>query len=384
MKIIKLLRLISLAGLGSFVAASSFAQADNYYYGGLSVGQSRAKIDEARITAGLIGSGMSSATMVRDERSVGYRLFGGYQFNRYFGVEGGYFNLGDFGFTSTTVPAGTLQGRIKLQGVNLDLVGTMPLTDKLSAIARIGAQYAKASDSFSGTGAVAVLNPNPSQRASNYKYGLGLQYAFSPSFLVRAEGERYRINDAVGNRGDVNLYSVSLVFPLGRTPEPAPRAAAPVYVVPPAVYVAPPVEAPVVVAPAPIVVVPELRRVSFSAESLFGFDKSAIRPEGRVALDHFAKDLSGTQYDVISVEGHTDRLGSAAYNQKLSTERADSVKHYLVTAGGIDATKVVASGKGETAPVTKDGECKGNKPTAKLIACLQADRRVDVEVSGKR
>jgi len=47
------LRLISLAGLGSFIAASSFAQADSYYYGGLSVGQSRAKIDEERITAGL-------------------------------------------------------------------------------------------------------------------------------------------------------------------------------------------------------------------------------------------------------------------------------------------------------------------------------------------
>lgn len=383
MKIIKLLRLISLAGLGSFIAASSFAQADSYYYGGLSVGQSRAKIDEERITAGLLGSGLSSATMMRDERSTGYRLFGGYQFNRYFGIEGGYFNLGDFGFTSTTVPTGTLQGQIKLQGVNLDLVGTLPLTEKLSAIARIGAQYANAKDNFSGTGAVAVLNPNPSQHATNYKVGLGLQYAFSPSFLVRAEGERYRINDAVGNHGDVNLYSVSLVFPFGRAPTSAPRAAAPVYVAPPVVY-APPVVAPVVVAAAPVVVVPELRRVSFSAESLFGFDKSAVRPEGRGALDQFAKELSGTQFDVITVEGHTDRLGSTAYNQQLSTERAEAVKNYLVTSGGIDAMKIRASGKGETAPLTKADECKGNKPSAKLIACLQADRRVDVEVSGKR
>lgn len=384
MKIIKLLRLISLAGLGSFIAASSFAQADSYYYGGLSVGQSRAKIDEERITASLIGSGLTSATMVRNERSTGYRLFGGYQFNRYFGAEGGYFNLGDFGFTSTTVPAGTLQGQIKLQGFNLDLVGTMPLTDKLSAIARVGAQYANARDSFSGTGAVAVSNPNPSQRSTNYKVGLGLQYAFSPSLLVRAEGERYRINDAVGNRGDVNLYSVSLVFPFGRTPTSAPRAAAPVYVVPPVVYAAPPVVAPVVVAPAPVVLVPELRRVSFSAESLFGFDKSGVRPEGRAALDQFAKELSGTQFDVITVEGHTDRLGSPAYNQKLSSERAESVKNYLVTSGGINAMKIAAVGKGETVPVTKADECKGSKPSAKLITCLQADRRVDVEVSGKR
>ena len=246
-----------------------------------------------------------------------------------------------------------------------------------------------------------VLNPNPSARSFNPKFGGGLQYEFSPSFLMRAEAERYRINDAVGNRGDVNLYSLSLVFPFGRTPAPAPRmAAAPVYVAPAPVYVAPapapapappPIVAPppppvVVVAPvAPVVLPPVRRRVSFSADSLFTFDKSIVRPEGKVALDKFAQELKGgTQFDVITVEGHTDRLGSTAYNQRLSAQRAEAVKAYLVSSGGVPGPKVSAVGKGESAPVTKAKDCVGSKPTPKLIACLQPDRRVEVEVTGTR
>ena len=385
----KIMRMLGLAGLGTLLAASAFAQEGGYSYGGLSLGQSRAKIDEARITASLLASGLTTTSMVRDESDTGFKLFGGYQFNRNFALEAGYFKLGTFSFASTTLPAGTLNGRIKLQGINLDLVGTLPLTERLSAIARVGAQYASTRDTFSGSGAINVLNPNPSARSVNYKAGAGLQYEISRSMLVRAEAERYRINDAVGNRGGVNLYSVSLVFPFGRTPAAAPRPmAAPAYVAPaPAPVVAAPAPPPVVVAQAPappVVMPPARRRVSFSADSLFTFDKSVVRPEGRSALDKFAQELKGTEFDVITVEGHTDRLGSTAYNQRLSTQRAEAVKTYLVTSGGVAAPKVAAVGKGESAPVTKPEDCKGSKPNPKLIACLQPDRRVEVEVVGTR
>jgi OOP family OmpA-OmpF porin len=325
--------------------------------------------------------------MSRDESDTAYKLFGGYQFNRHFALEGGYFNLGKFGFTSTTTPAGTLSGRIKLQGVNLDVVGTLPLTERFSVIGRVGGQYASARDTFSGTGAVNVLDPNPSKRAFNYKAGAGLQYEVSRSFLVRLEAERYRINDAVGNHGDVNFVSLGLVFPFGRAPVSTPRATpAPAYVEPaPVVAVAP---APVVVAApvAPVVAVapPARRRVSFSADSLFTFDEAIVRPEGRTSLDKFAQELRGTAFDVITVEGHTDRLGSEAYNQRLSARRAEAVKAYLVSAGGIDGAKIAAVGKNESAPVTKPGDCKGSAATAKLLACLQPDRRVEVEVVGTR
>lgn len=376
--------LLRLAGAGSLVAmgASQACAQDAYYYGGASIGQSRAKIDEPRITATLLNSGLATTSMSRDERDTAYKLFGGYQFNRNVGIEAGYFNLGKFWFSSTTVPAGTLNGQIKLQGVNLDLVGTLPLTQSLSVIGRIGAQYANARDTFSGTGAVSVLNPNPSRRAANYKFGAGLQYEITPSIFVRGEAERYRINDAVGNHGDVNLFSVSLVIPFGRAPTTPTRSAPAAYVAPALAPVAAAVAPPAPPPPAPVAVQP--RRVRFAADSLFTFDQSTLKPEGRAALDRFAKELDGTRFEVINVEGHTDRLGSEAYNLALSQRRSKTVADYLVTRGGIEATKISAVGKGESAPVTTPGDCKGSKPTASLIACLQPDRRVEVEVTGTR
>jgi OOP family OmpA-OmpF porin len=384
-----LCRLLALAGFGAATAVTAtgaWAQADSYWYGGLGVGQARANIDEERIAASLLGTGLTLDSIRRDEKDTGYKLFLGYQFSRWLGVEAGYFRLGEFGFNATTTPAGTLDGRIKLHGLNLDLVATMPMTENFSLLARVGAQQARASDRFSGTGAVAVLNPNPSERAVNAKVGVGLQYAFSPGFMIRGEAERYRVNDAVGNRGDVNLLSVSLVFPFGRAPAAAPPRPVAQYVAPPPVVAPPPPPPPVVVAPPPpppAPMAPERRRVSFEADSLFGFDQSTVRPEGRAALDTLAREAQGTRFEVITVEGHTDRLGSTAYNQALSQRRAEVVKAYLVAAG-LDASKVNAVGKGESMPVTAADACKGTRASPALVLCLQPDRRVEVEVTGTR
>jgi OOP family OmpA-OmpF porin len=131
-------------------------------------------------------------------------------------------------------------------------------------------------------------------------------------------------------------------------------------------------------------VVPERRRVTFSAESLFGFDNSTVREEGKTALDGFVKELDSTRYENIVVEGHTDRLGSTAYNQSLSQQRADAVKAYLVSAGRVDPAKVSSVGKSESSPVTKPEDCKGERANTKLIACLQPDRRVEIDVAGTR
>ncbi|OYU98452.1 MAG: hypothetical protein CFE45_16460 [Burkholderiales bacterium PBB5] len=87
---------------------------------------------------------------------------------------------------------------------------------------------------------------------------------------------------------------------------------------------------------------------------------------------------------MIVVEGHADRLGSTAYNQTLSLQRADAVKAYLVTSGGFDPAKVTTAGKGETAPTTKPEDCQASLHQAALRLCLQPDRRVDVEVNGTR
>ncbi len=361
------------------VIASPFAMAANsgWYVGG-NIGQSEATIDDKRITRSLLDIPVTTVSVDDDESDVGYKLFGGYQFNRYFALEAGYFDLGKFSFTATTTgPDGTLKGDIEINGVNLDAVGFLPFGEKFAAFGRVGVNYADAQDSFSGTGAVTVLDPSPSERGTSYKFGLGLQYAVTESFGLRAEAERYRIDDAVGNKGDVDLYSAGLVYRFGRhTPAPAAPVARAVPVV------APPPPQPVAATPPPPP--PRPLKVSFSADSLFDFDKAILRPAGKQDLDKFAADLRGANFEVITITGHTDRIGSHEYNTELSTRRAEAVKTYLVESAGIPADKISARGMDGSDPVTTPGECQGTKATKQLIACLQPDRRVEVEVSGTR
>lgn len=154
--------------------------------------------------------------------------------------------------------------------------------------------------------------------------------------------------------------------------KPAPRAA----------ETPPPPAPPEKPAPAPA---PEKwlsQKINLYAEALFDFDKSALKPEGKATLDDFAQTLRGAKYEVILVIGHTDRIGSAAYNQKLSERRAKAVKAYLVRKG-IEANRIHAEGKGETEPITKPGDCRGLRGKT-LIACLQPDRRVEVEVAATK
>jgi len=224
------MKLASASGtLGLSVLAaivSPFAMADDLgWYRGLNIGQSRAKIDDARIVSSLLGAGFAMTSINEEDRGTGFKVLGGYKFNRNFALEGGYFDPGKYGFAATTVPAGTLSGSIQLRGLNLDAIGVVPITEKFSAFGRAGLNYADARDSFTGTGLVNVFNPNSSKRDTNYKLGLGLQYDFTQSLGMRFEAERYRINEAVGSRGDIDLFSVGLIYRFGaRTPGLAPRA----------------------------------------------------------------------------------------------------------------------------------------------------------------
>lgn len=150
-------------------------------------------------------------------------------------------------------------------------------------------------------------------------------------------------------------------------PAPTPVAVAPV-----------PVPAPLVAALVPEKAAP--KKVSFSADALFAFDKATLKPEGKAELDRFGKDLNGVTYESIQVTGHTDRIGSKKYNQKLSEERANAVRDYLISKD-VPANRISTQGTGETQPTTQLGDCTGPK-SKKLITCLQPDRRVDIEVKG--
>ncbi len=123
-------------------------------------------------------------------------------------------------------------------------------------------------------------------------------------------------------------------------------------------------------------------KVSFDADALFDFDRTELRDAGRLALDGFASRLKDISQTTISVVGHTDRLGTERYNQALSEQRASTVRAYLASRG-VEAATMRAVGRGESEPVTGTEDCRGGK-TARLIACLQPDRRVEVEVTGTR
>ncbi|MCX7149911.1 MAG: OmpA family protein [Rhodocyclales bacterium] len=148
-----------------------------------------------------------------------------------------------------------------------------------------------------------------------------------------------------------------------------------------AMKAAEPAQRPLAAAPAPAPApIPAAQRVKLDADTLFDFNKADLRPAGHSALDDFIAKSRNIKPEVIMAVGHADRLGSDAYNQNLSEQRAATVKAYLVSKG-IEPNRVYTEGKGETQPLTKAGDCLGAK-SAKVIACLQPDRHVDIEVVG--
>ncbi|MBO3703635.1 MAG: OmpA family protein [Candidatus Accumulibacter sp.] len=123
-------------------------------------------------------------------------------------------------------------------------------------------------------------------------------------------------------------------------------------------------------------------KVTVAADALFDFNKATLRPAGKAKLDEVVAMSKQIKLEVIIAVGHTDRIGSDAYNQKLSERRAAAVKTYLVSKG-VEANRVYTEGKGEKQPVTQPGQCPGGK-SAKVIECLQPDRRVDIELIGTK
>jgi OOP family OmpA-OmpF porin len=277
------------------------------------------------------------------------------------------------------------------------LVGFLPITERWSLMGRVGAAYAQTQDRFSASGAVAVTDPSPRKRETNYKYGFGTQYAFTPALSLRLEAERYRVNDAVGQRGDVDLFTLGLIYRFGGPAAPAPTVAYIPYPSPAermALAQVPepapiPTPAPVMLpqpipAPAPTAAPAPWFKVKLEADSLFGFDQDSLQADGKKALDQLILSLQRVDIEAIEVTGHTDRLGRKAYNDKLSLRRAEAVKSYLVQMGGISASKINTTGMGSTRPETLSSECQGSQASRALITCLRADRRVEVEVSGQQ
>ena len=121
------------------------------------------------------------------------------------------------------------------------------------------------------------------------------------------------------------------------------------------------------------VTAPTATKVVLNADTFFDFDKSTIKPEGRKILDQVASQAESINLETLIATGHTDSIGTVAYNQKLSERRANAVKKYLISKG-IDANHIYAEGKGKSSPVasnkTREGRAK--------------NRRVEIEIVGTR
>ncbi|MFW5431266.1 MAG: OmpA family protein [Methylophilaceae bacterium] len=214
--------------------------------------------------------------------------------------------------------------------------------------------------------------------------GLGAQYLINDSFGLQAD-LRHQLSRAKVANVSNGVYTGSSTESIGNNilslggfvrfgaPAPVVAAAAPE----PAPVAAAPAPAP---APAPVCE-PKVDTITIDAAKLFGFDKANIRTEGKTALDQAAEDIkANSAITNVIVTGHTDRLGSYAYNQKLSERRAKQVADYLATQG-VSSSIITSTGRGESVPVVA---CKGIKSRKALISCLQPNRRVTIEAQTRQ
>ncbi len=212
--------------------------------------------------------------------------------------------------------------------------------------------------------------------------GAGVQYLVTENIGLQADlrevwseanvgGDNKTIANTVLNLGAIFRFGAPAPAVVAE-PAPLPVAAQPVVESPAPVAVAEPVKP----ACKPIV-----ETITIQSEALFGFDNAVIKGKNNQVLDDIAAKIKEHgDVEFVLVTGHTDRIGSDAYNQKLSERRANAVKKYLA-AHGISDVRMKSTGKGESEPVV---DCKGVKGTKNLIECLAPNRRVVVDATHKQ
>jgi len=207
----------------------------------------------------------------------------------------------------------------------------------------------------------AAANPPPSRGYVGSGAGV---VATNPFGLCWRSGAEWSADKAAAPCDAVPRASIPPA-PIAQAPEPA-AAPAPL----------------AAAAPAPVVI----EKITLSTDVLFEFNKADLKPAGQQKLDELAKNAQGANVDKVVLVGHADRIGSEEYNKELSEQRAQAVADYLAQKG-VDSSRLQVEGKGKSAPITGN-ECDKmgpeNNKNAKLIACLQPDRRVDAELLGSR
>ncbi|HHF5335258.1 TPA: porin OmpA [Haemophilus influenzae] len=337
------------------LAAASVAQAapqENTFYAGVKAGQASFH-DGIRAKARENNAGYH-------RNSFTYGVFGGYQIlnqdNLGLAVELGY---DDFGRAKGR-KAGKTVAKHTNHGAHLSLKGSYEVLEGLDVYGKAGVALVRSDYKFKFYDNKHIDSHRA--RASGL-FAVGAEYAVLPELAVRLEYQwltrvgKYRPQDKPNSALNYNPWigsinaGISYRFGQGA---------------------------------APVVAAPEMVSKTFSLNSdvTFAFGKANLKPQAQATLDSIYGEMSQVKSAKVAVAGYTDRIGSDAFNVKLSQERADSVANYFV-AKGVAADAISATGYGKANPVT-GATCDQVKGRKALIACLAPDRRVEIAVNGTK
>lgn len=207
---------IALAGLvvmASFAGQAAAQQQPRGWYAGISAGQSKADVDGSGLTV----LGATQSSLSTEDTDTGFKVYGGYRFNRYLGVEVGYADLGSFSATrNVTAPAaGSLKAETSVSGIFGQAVGLLPLSQRFSLLGTAGLYANEVKTDVTSSGGVVLIGSRSASHSDvNLKLGVGAGYDFTDKFGVRLEWERFFDlgDDSVGGKSDVDLVTIGLVI----------------------------------------------------------------------------------------------------------------------------------------------------------------------------
>ena len=330
----KLLSVSIAAALLGIASVASAAVPDSFYFG-VRGGYAHTDWDNEDQTQ-IVSS---------DDNGYGLGAFFGYSFNEYFSLEGGYNYFDGFQAQDGADTNGASEKYdFDINGPEISARLSLPLTDN-------------GTDFFLRGGGMYAVSDNSHQFAP--VVGAGMNIMLTDTLALRAGYDRY-FN--IYDNDDYSSVDMDLDFAyIGLSYIFAPEQPA---------------------APAEPITHTVTTSYNLDASTLFAFDSAQLSPAGEEAVAKVVSDTNNANLDSVNytVSGYTDRLGKAAYNQKLSQKRADIIAQSLV-AHGANANHVTATGFGAADPVTGN-ECLGLKTKAELIKCYAPDRRVVINVTG--
>jgi OmpA-OmpF porin, OOP family len=203
---------ITMATIALLMAVPAHAE----WYAGITAGESRTKINGENLNAQFLDFGYSDAQTQTDTRATAFRMFGGYQLNRYIGIEAGYADLGKSSIRTNVVPTGTFERRIKTAGIDVSIVGTLPVTNKLALFARAGAFMSERKTSFATSGDVELLSgvQGTIERQTKATFGAGAAYDFTTNIALRAEASQSRkyADELLSQSRNIDIYSIGVQY----------------------------------------------------------------------------------------------------------------------------------------------------------------------------